>query len=49
MKVSVRAETVGRCPLEATDPNPRFAATLANAFAENYISFRWDADRGKVQ
>ena len=35
--------------IQATDPNPQFAATLANAFAENYIDFRRDADRRKVQ
>ena len=35
--------------IEATDSNPRFAATLANTFAENYIAFRRSADRRKVQ
>ena len=35
--------------IKATDPDPQFAATLANAFAQNYISFRRNADRRKVQ
>jgi capsular exopolysaccharide synthesis family protein len=34
--------------VDATDPNPAFAATLANTFAEQYIRFRRDADRSKV-
>jgi polysaccharide biosynthesis transport protein len=34
--------------VEATDPNPRFAARLANTFAEQYIQFRRDADRSKI-
>ena len=25
--------------IKATDPDPKLAATLANAFAENYIRF----------
>lgn len=35
--------------VEATDRDPRFAARLANAFAEQYIQFRRSADRAKVQ
>jgi capsular exopolysaccharide synthesis family protein len=35
--------------IKATDPDPRFAATLANSFAQNYITFRRKADRRKVQ
>jgi capsular exopolysaccharide synthesis family protein len=35
--------------IKATDPDPKLAATLANAFAENYIRFRRDADRRKVR
>jgi capsular exopolysaccharide synthesis family protein len=35
--------------VKATDADPRFAATLANTFAESYIVFRRDADRRKVQ
>jgi succinoglycan biosynthesis transport protein ExoP len=33
----------------ATDPNPRFAATLANTFAQQYIEFRRAADRSKIR
>jgi capsular exopolysaccharide synthesis family protein len=32
----------------ATDEDPQFAATVANAFASNYIVFRRQADRAKV-
>ncbi len=32
----------------ATDPDPEFAATIANAFAESYVQFRRDADRAKI-
>ncbi len=32
----------------ATDTDPRFAATLANTFVEQYILFRRQADRAKV-
>ena len=35
--------------IQATDHNPKFAATLATAFAQNYIAFRRDADRRKVR
>ena len=34
--------------VNATDGSPRFAALLANTFAEQFISFRRDADRRKV-
>ncbi len=33
----------------ATDVDPEFAAALANAFSRNYIEFRRDADRSKIQ
>jgi polysaccharide biosynthesis transport protein len=49
-KVSVQSESQSDvASIHATDPNPQFAATLANAFAENYIVFRRDADRRKVR
>ena len=49
-KVSVESEgQADVASIKATDPDPRFAATMANAFAENYIRFRRDADRRKVQ
>ena len=32
----------------ATDPDPDFAAELANSFAQNYIDFRREADQAKV-
>lgn len=35
--------------ITATDPDPRLAATLANAFADQYVQFRRDADRAKVR
>ena len=35
--------------ITATDPSPPFAAKLANAFAQEYIGFRRDADRSKIQ
>lgn len=35
--------------VEATDTSPVFAAKLANSFAENYVEFRRDADRAKVE
>jgi capsular exopolysaccharide synthesis family protein len=35
--------------ISATDPSPRRAATLANALAEDYITFRRDADRAKIR
>jgi len=34
--------------LTATDPNPTTAATVANAFATQYIAFRQNADRSKI-
>ncbi len=33
----------------ATDPNPSFAARIANVFASEYIAFRRAADRSKVR
>ena len=49
-KVSVQSEGQSDvASVQATDPTPQFAATLANAFAESYIAFRRDADRRKVQ
>jgi polysaccharide biosynthesis transport protein len=32
----------------ATDPDPKFAASLANTFAQQFIAFRRDADRSKI-
>src|SRR4051812_16211135 len=32
----------------ATDPDPEFAAKLANTFAAQFIAFRRDADRSKI-
>lgn len=49
-KVDVAAE--GQSDLvavTATDPDPRFAATVANTFAQEYIEFRQDADREKIR
>ena len=34
--------------ITATDPDPRFAAQLANTFAEQFVAFRRDADRSKI-
>src|SRR3954452_1471854 len=34
--------------ITATDPQPTFAAKLANTFAQQFIAFRRDADRSKV-
>jgi capsular exopolysaccharide synthesis family protein len=34
--------------IEASDRDPRFAATLANTFAQEYIDFRRRADRAKI-
>jgi polysaccharide biosynthesis transport protein len=34
--------------ITATDPDPRFAALLANQFAQEFIAFRRDADRSKI-
>lgn len=49
-KVSVSA--AGESDLvkvEATDPDPDLAATIANEFARQFIAFRRDANRAKVQ
>lgn len=49
MKVDVTSE--GRSDviaIHATDPDPRFAATVANTMAEQYIAFRRAADRSKI-
>lgn len=35
--------------ITATDPNPHFAARLANEFASQFIAFRKRADRAKVR
>jgi receptor protein-tyrosine kinase len=35
--------------IAATDPSPRFATELANAFARNFIEFRRDADQAKIE
>ena len=35
--------------ISATDPEPEFAARIANTFAANYISFRREADRSKIR
>ena len=49
-KVSVQSEgQADVVSINATDPDPEFAATLANAFARNYIIFRREADQRKVQ
>lgn len=49
-KVEVAAEGQSDvASVRATDPDPRFAAQLANAFAEQYIEFRREADRSKVR
>lgn len=34
--------------IEATDPDPELAATIANEFAKEFIAFRRDANRAKV-
>src|SRR5204863_5376594 len=34
--------------VEATDPDPELAATIANEFARQFIAFRRDANRAKV-
>ena len=48
-KVNAKAEgQADIASIEATDPDPRFAARLANAFAREYITFRRGADRAKV-
>jgi capsular exopolysaccharide synthesis family protein len=49
-KVSVESKgQADVASINATDPDPQFAATLANTFAQNYIRFRRNADRRKVQ
>lgn len=35
--------------IAATDPRPAFAARLANSFARNFVEFRRDADRAKIE
>lgn len=35
--------------IQATDESPAFAAQTANTFARNYIEFRRDADRKKIE
>jgi receptor protein-tyrosine kinase len=34
--------------VEATDPDPKLAATIANEFARQFIAFRRDANRAKI-
>ena len=34
--------------ITATDPDPDFAAVVANTFAESYVKFRRDADRAQI-
>ena len=49
-KVSVQGDPQADvATIRATDPDPQFASTLANTFAESYIAFRRDADRRKVR
>jgi tyrosine-protein kinase len=49
-KVSIQSEGQSDvASVRATDSDPRTAANLANAFAQNYIAFRRDADRRKVR
>jgi capsular exopolysaccharide synthesis family protein len=49
-KVEVAAEGQSDvASVKATDPDARFAARLANTFAEQYILFRREADRSKVR
>lgn len=35
--------------VDAVDPDPELAAQVANTFAEEYIAFRRDADRSKIE
>lgn len=35
--------------VSATDPSPRFAARIADTFAEQYLAFRRAADRAKIE
>jgi capsular exopolysaccharide synthesis family protein len=49
-KVNVQSEGQSDvAQVQASDPEPQTAATLANAFAQAYIVFRRDADRRKVK
>lgn len=49
-KVKIRSEGQSDVvTVAATDPDPAVAASLANSFAENYIEFRREADRARVQ
>jgi capsular exopolysaccharide synthesis family protein len=49
-KVSVESEGQSDVvSIKATDPDPEFAATLANTFAQSFIAFRREADRRKVR
>jgi capsular exopolysaccharide synthesis family protein len=48
---AVKVQTDGTtdvASVNATDPSPKFAALLANTFAREFIAFRRDADRRKV-
>jgi succinoglycan biosynthesis transport protein ExoP len=48
--VDVAAEgTSDVVTISATDTDPKFAATLANTFAREYVRFRRDRDRAKVR
>lgn len=48
--VDVAAEgTSDVVTISATDTDPKFAATLANTFAREYVLFRRDRDRAKVR
>ena len=49
---TVEAESAGQSnvvAITATAESPRLAARLANTFAEEYIAFRRDADRSKIE
>ena len=53
-EVSDKVEVAANGPsdvvsVNATDPDPRFAAVLANTFARQYIAFRREADRSKIR
>ena len=48
-KISVSPEGQSNIvQITATDPNPTFAARLANLYAQQFIAFRRDADRAKI-
>jgi polysaccharide biosynthesis transport protein len=52
VRSKIETEAEGQADIlavKATDTDPRFAATLANAFAREYIVLRRDADRAKVR